>query len=578
VAGYGRAVKNTGAGPDATTTVESDQVGGGTAVAMSTNRPTLERAEGIELIGEYEGSGFKEAPSLVRRPDGQVIQLPPLLYEVAARADGRASSDEIAKDISAAIGRGLSADDVEFLAQEKLRPLGILCAADGTSPEFAKPDPFLAFKFRVGVISEKTSGALGSAFKMLFFPLVVLAALAGLVAADWWLFAVHGVAQSLRQALYHPGWFLPLFGAVVLAAAFHEIGHAAGCRYGGGHPGRMGCGLYLAWPAFYTDVTDTYRLSRRARLRTDLGGVYFNVLIIIGVTAIYLATHVEALLLIVLIQHLEIVHQLLPIVRLDGYYIVSDLTGVPDLFARIGPILRSLVPGRKADDQVTVLKRWVRVAVTLWVVVVVPLLLFELLVILVHLPRILGTAWDSAAKLAHGVSHGFATGHALSAVSNILQLAVLAIPIAGILLMLWKFGSQMVTWTIAHTRGRPILRTGAALVGAGALVLLAMAWIPKHSYRPIQKGERGTVADGVVDVRHISSAGPAFTSDQQAPSTPSASSTTPANTTTPTTVGSGGTGTTPTTTSGGSSSATTSTTFRSTSTTAPDATTTTAAP
>ena len=53
------------------------------------------------------------------------------------------------------------------------------------------------------------------------------------------------------------------------------------------------------------------------------------------------------MLLLVLIQHFEIVHQLLPVIRLDGYYIVSDLTGVPDLFARIGPILRSLLPGRE---------------------------------------------------------------------------------------------------------------------------------------------------------------------------------------------------------------------------------------
>ena len=38
----------------------------------------------------------------------------------------------------------------------------------------------------------------------------------------------------------------------------------------------MGTGLYLVWPAFYTDVTDSYRLGRAGRLRTDLGGLYFN--------------------------------------------------------------------------------------------------------------------------------------------------------------------------------------------------------------------------------------------------------------------------------------------------------------
>ena len=63
------------------------------------------------------------------------------------------------------------------------------------------------------------------------------------------------------------------------SAAFHEIGHAAACRYGGGRPGGMGAGIYMVWPAFYTDVTDAYRLPRRARLRTDLGGIYFNAVI-----------------------------------------------------------------------------------------------------------------------------------------------------------------------------------------------------------------------------------------------------------------------------------------------------------
>src|SRR5581483_828031 len=118
--------------------------------------------------------------------------------------------------------------------------------------------------------------------------------------------------------------------------------------------------------------------------------------VVLATVAAYFVTGFEPLLLLVVIQHFEIAHQLLPVVRLDGYYIIADLTGVPDLFARIGPILRSLVPFRGPDERVTVLKRWVRVAVTAWVLVVVPLLCFELFIVLVHLPRIVGTAWDSA--------------------------------------------------------------------------------------------------------------------------------------------------------------------------------------
>jgi putative peptide zinc metalloprotease protein len=440
---------------------------------------------------------------MVRRPDGQVIQLPDLLYRLAAKADGSKSDAQLATELTADIHRQLDGDDVQFLIDEKLRPLGILAAADGTSPVADKLDPFLAFRFRIGVVSEKTSALLGEVFKPLFFPPVVLAALIGLVAADYWLFFLHGVAQALRQSLVHPGIFLPLFGAVVMAAALHEIGHAAACRYGGGHPGKMGCGLYLAWPAFYTDVTDTYRLSRRARLRTDLGGVYLNVIIVLATVGAYFATHLEPLLLLVLIEHLEIVHQLLPIVRLDGYYIVADLTGVPDLFARIGPILSSAIPGRKADERVTVLKPWVRWAVTAWVLVVVPLLGFELLTVLIHLPRILATAGASADKLWHDTGTAFNDGKALNAMSDILQMIVLAIPILGIVLMLWRFAKQISIWAWQHTAGRPVRRALAGILAATCLALLALAWIPKHNYRSIQPNERGTLGQGIVALRYL---------------------------------------------------------------------------
>jgi putative peptide zinc metalloprotease protein len=45
-------------------------------------------ADGVELLGEYKGSGYSQPPSLVRRADGQVIQVSALLYRVACRIDG----------------------------------------------------------------------------------------------------------------------------------------------------------------------------------------------------------------------------------------------------------------------------------------------------------------------------------------------------------------------------------------------------------------------------------------------------------------------------------------------------------
>ncbi len=472
-------------------------------MAPEASRELPRLADGVELIGEYEGSGFKEPPSLVRRGDGQVIQLPPLLYQVAAKADGSKTYEDLAREVSAEMKRGLDAGNVRFLVDEKLRPLGILTAADGSQPPVEKADPFLGLKFRAALIPESVSNGLGTLFKPLFSPLLVLAALAALVAADWWLFSVHGLAQAIRQSLYHPGLFLPLFAAIILSAAFHEIGHAAGCRYGGGRAGKMGCGLYLAWPAFYTDVTDAYRLGRRARLRTDLGGVYFNVVVVLTTMGAYVATRFEPLLVLILVQHFEIVHQLLPVVRLDGYYIVADLTGVPDLFGRIKPILRSLIPGTKADEQVTVLKPWVRAAVTSWVLIVVPLLIFELFVMLVNLPRILGTAWDSGVDGWHAAGKAFGTGDTLAGIGGSVQLVVLAIPIVGILLMLAKTAKGGGGWVWRRTEGKPVARGVTVAVLAAGMGSLGYAWVSPHNYTPIRPGERGTVADSARAVRNL---------------------------------------------------------------------------
>jgi putative peptide zinc metalloprotease protein len=480
-------------------TTASDGFGASTPPTAPDTGPRL--AQGVELIGEFEGSGYKEPPSLVRRPDGQVIQLPDLLYRLAALCDGKRSYEQVASELSHAVQRDIGAEDIRFLADEKLRPLGVLTAADGSSPVASASDPFLGLKFRLGMLPERTSQRVGNVFRPLFLPPVVLAALVAFVAADVWLFFGHGVAQSLRQSLYSPAFFLAVFAAIVVSAAFHEFGHAAACRYGGGLPGKMGCGLYLAWPAFYTDVTDAYRLGRRARLRTDLGGVYFNVVTVLLTVGAYLVTHFEPLLLLVLVQHFEMVHQLLPIVRLDGYYIVADLTGVPDLFARIRPILTSVVPGRQPDERVTVLKPWVRVAVTAWVLGVVPLLVLELLLMLVHLPRILATAWSSADKLWSGATRAFGHGQLLAGISSLLQILVLAIPIMGILLVLLRMFRQGGTWVWNHTAGRPALRSLAVLAGVGAAAVLALAWIPSDNYRPIRPGERGTMGEALAKAR-----------------------------------------------------------------------------
>ncbi|HEV7640941.1 MAG TPA: hypothetical protein VGO39_08765, partial [Gaiellaceae bacterium] len=365
----------------------------------------------------------------MRRADGQVVQMPPLLYFVAEAVDGRRPYAEIAEQASQKFGRELDADGARLLVEEKLVPLGVVAPVGAAEqPELHKSDPLLALKMKTGVVPERLVNAVTTIFKPLFLPPVVLAVLAAFIGLDVWLFFFHGVAQSLRGALYDPMFILLLLGLVILSAAFHETGHATACAYGGARPGKMGVGIYIVWPAFYTDVTDAYRLGKGGRLRTDLGGVYFNTIFTLGTFAAYFLTGWEPLLLIVPLQIMEMLHQFLPFIRLDGYYIISDLTGVPDMFARIKPTLRSLSPRGETPEEVAVLKPWVRVAVTLYVFTVVPLLVFLLGLTLINMPRIVATAWDSLLLQEHKLGHE----SALASVVTVIQMLVLALPIVGL--------------------------------------------------------------------------------------------------------------------------------------------------
>jgi putative peptide zinc metalloprotease protein len=231
-----------------------------------------------------------------------------------------------------------------------------------------------------------------------------------------------------------PALMLVLFGVTILSLAFHELGHAAACRYGGARPGRIGVGLYLVWPVFFSDVTDSYRLSRAGRLRTDLGGVYFNALVAVGAGAAYLASRYPLLLLIAVTQQLLIVDQFMPWVRLDGYHVVSDLIGVPDLFARIRPILASLKPGVTPDRRVTELKRWARVAVTTWVMTAITALIGIGLLLVTNISGFLRGNWTALITELRAVDAAAHAGHVLLAVNTIVSFCMLTLPVAGVLL------------------------------------------------------------------------------------------------------------------------------------------------
>ncbi|MBW3646071.1 MAG: hypothetical protein KY441_11290 [Actinobacteria bacterium] len=384
------------------------------------------------------------APYLLRLANGTVIQVSRLLYLVVAHLDGRRDLGEVATEVSTAVGRTVSAGNVDFLVSQKLRPLGIV-AGDDCDPRPTTPAaPLLGLHVRVGVVTERAVQAAARLLRPLFRPLAVLSVMVAVVAFDAWLLVAHGLGAASRQMIDQPVNIVLLGGLMLVAAGFHELGHATGCLYGGARPGRIGVGLYLAWPVFYNDVTDSYRLDRSGRLRTDLGGVYFNAIAVVVAAGTYAATGFEPLLVFVAVQHLVVLQQFLPFVRLDGYYVVSDLIGVPDLYRRMRPMVRSLLPWRGVDPAVSELRAGPRAAVALWVLVTVPALVAALGWLVAHGPALLRESFASLAVQVQGLSGAVAARDPVAGALAGMKVVSLAVPIVGISLVALRWAYRCV--------------------------------------------------------------------------------------------------------------------------------------
>jgi putative peptide zinc metalloprotease protein len=405
------------------------------AVLSTAPHEPLRLLSGVELLGRVEGSGLREAPYYVRRGDGEVVQLSRLLYVIAEHAGPGRSLEQIGRDAGAELQLNIRPEQVHYVLEQKLHPLGLVAGPDGSAPRLERLDPLLALRFRVGVVRPRVVQAIAAPLAALFRAPVMAAVLGGLVAFDVWLVGVHGVGRGLSHVIEHPALMLMLLAITYASLAFHECGHAAACRRGGARPGAIGVGLYLVWPVMYTDVTDSYRLGRRGRLRTDLGGVYFNGVFAIGLAVAYLVSGFEPLLLAVAGQHLIVLDQFLPWIRLDGYYVVADLIGVSDLFARIKPVLRGLVPGRPLDPRVAELEGWARAAVTTWVLTTVSILVAVTAVVVVHAPAYVSRAWASLVTQTEAVRKAVAAGDVAAVIAGCLGDLFLLLPVLGMSLI-----------------------------------------------------------------------------------------------------------------------------------------------
>ncbi len=258
---------------------------------------------------------------------------------------------------------------------------------------------------------------------------------------------------------------------------FHELGHASAVRYGGGRARCIGLGIYGIFPAYYTDTTDSYRLGRWGRVRTDLGGFYFHLLLALAVVGAAAATGRDWLLLTVLLIDLDVARQLFPFVRFDGYWALTDLLGIPDVLSHLTSTVKRGLPAGPSAPAAPALKPWAATVFALYTLLTVPILGVLLGLLLLRGPLLLAAVWNALLLAGQQVAQAWAAAQATSVALAALQWALLLVQGLGLVYLLYALGRQALGGLWRWSRPSRARRVGSAVFGGVAVGLLASCWI-----------------------------------------------------------------------------------------------------
>ncbi|MFY0582911.1 hypothetical protein ACN28S_59250 [Cystobacter fuscus] len=231
-------------------------------------------------------------------------------------------------------GVTFSVEQVRSVIETQLLPAGLVSTSKQAVPPASGRSSYLFFARRL--VGPAMVARACSPFTFLFAPRVLAVALlacGGLL--GWWMLATLAHVGDLRTAVAALDMTLGdalLFYAMLFGAlAFHELGHAAASRYSGADPAEIGIGLYLVFPVLFCNVTEAWRLPRASRMRVNLGGVYFQLIVTALAVPVQLATHSAVIAAFIGASMTALCVTLNPFFRFDGYWVYSDLFRLPNL-------------------------------------------------------------------------------------------------------------------------------------------------------------------------------------------------------------------------------------------------------
>jgi len=128
-------------------------------------------------------------------------------------------------------------------------------------------------------------------------------------------------------------WFM-----VYVVIAIHEFGHGFTCKYFGGEVHEIGLLLLFFQPCLYCNVNDAWLFDKKYKqVSVTLAGAYIEFLLGAIASWVWLGTdtgtliHMLSFQIMIVCSASTVFMNLNPLMKLDGYYLLSDILGIPNL-------------------------------------------------------------------------------------------------------------------------------------------------------------------------------------------------------------------------------------------------------
>lgn len=154
--------------------------------------------------------------------------------------------------------------------------------------------------------------------------------------------------KDQSQGALDPGNLLWLYLGMVIVKTLHEFGHAYFCRFFGGEVHQMGVMLMIFTPVPYMDATSSWGFrSKRQRILVGAAGMIVELFVAAVAAMIWARTapgvvHSVTFNIMFVASVSTLLFNVNPLMRFDGYYILSDWLEIPNLNQRSTGQLRYL--------------------------------------------------------------------------------------------------------------------------------------------------------------------------------------------------------------------------------------------